>query len=239
MKYVFFLLLLFISSHLFAQKLKLDENSVVKDSFGTVYPSSLWQPLLMRGTHIVKPENAADANTAFFLVRLTDEERDARLAKMPKPVESAYFKTGQKFGGLKATDINGNKINSKDLAGKILVLNYWFINCPPCRAEMPELNAMVDSFQHNDKVVFVAVALDDASSIKEFLNLHAFKYRIVDDGRYYANEYRINSYPTHVVIDTEGKVYFHTSGLATNTVHWIKKSIEEILAKPDKSIAAQ
>jgi hypothetical protein len=46
-------------------------------------------------------------------------------------------------------------------------------------------------------------------------------------------------YPTHVIVDAEGKVYFHTSGLAVNTVYWINKSIKELLAKSGKDVAAQ
>jgi hypothetical protein len=56
-----------------------------------------------------------------------------------------------------------------------------------------------------------------------------FNYTIIHEGRYLSDKYGIKSYPTHVIVDTEGKVYFHTSGLATNTVFWLKKTIDEIL----------
>jgi hypothetical protein len=49
----------------------------------------------------------------------------------------------------------------------------------------------------------------------------------------------VRLYPTHVILDTEGKVYFHTSGLAMNTIYWIKKSIKELLVKAEKDVAAQ
>ena len=53
-------------------------------------------------------------------------------------------------------------------------MNFWFINCPPCRAEIPELNKLVDSFKTNDKVVFIAVALDDKQSLETFLEQSPF-----------------------------------------------------------------
>jgi len=34
-----------------------------------------------------------------------------------------------------------------------------------------------------------------------------------------------------VIINQEGKVYFHTTGLAINTVYWLKKSIKELLSQ--------
>jgi hypothetical protein len=73
------------------------------------------------------------------------------------------------------------------------------------------------------------VALDSKNDLEKFLKQFPFNYTIVDNGRWIADKYGIRFYPTHVIIDTEGKVYFHTSGLAPNTVYWIKKSIEELL----------
>ena len=162
---------------------------------------------------------------------MSEAEQATFLEKMRKPRESAYFMNGEKFPSFKTTDIEGNKIDIKALEGKIIVLNFWFINCQPCRTEIPDLNKLVDSFKNNDKVVFIAVGLDDKGSIKDFLKIFPFSYSIVENGRFISSQYRINSYPTHVVIDQDLKVYFHTSGLAPNTVYWIRKSIGELLDK--------
>jgi len=116
-------------------------------------------------------------------------------------------------------------------------MNFWFINCQPCRMEIPELNALVDSFKNNSKVVFIAVGLDNKSSIMDFLKSFPFNYSIIDNGRFIADQYRIKSYPTHVVVDTERKVYFHTSGLGATTIYWIRKSIEELLKKEENKTA--
>jgi len=87
--------------------------------------------------------------------------------------------------------------------------------------------------------LFVGIALDAKNELQEFLEKTPFKYAIIDNGRFAADKFGIRFFPTHVIVDTEGKVYFHTSGLASNTVHWIKKSIEELLAKPGTDVAAQ
>jgi hypothetical protein len=69
---------------------------------------------------------------------------------------------------------------------------------------------------------------------KYFLRSQPFNYDIIDGGRFIADKYGVRSYPTHVIIDTEGKVYFHTTGLSTNTVYWLNKTIEELLLKARK-----
>src|SRR3569833_1260720 len=126
------------------------------------------------------------------------------MERLPKPRESAFFKTGEKITTFKTKDINGNKIDLKALEGKIVVLNFWFIGCAPCRMEIPDLNKLVDSFKTNDKIVFIAVALDDKTSLKGFLEKTPFNYDIVDGGRFITDKYGVRSYPTHVIIDTKG-----------------------------------
>ena len=229
----------FFCFQLSAQKLTLNENSVVKDSSGTVYPYAIWQAMLRQGDYNLKAENPKDQRTAFLLVPLTEKQKQSRLERMGKPKESESFKTGKKINLFNTRDIDGNKVDMKDAKGKIIVINFWFINCGPCRREIPELNALVDSFKRNEKLLFVGIALDAKNELQEFLEKTPFKYSIIDNGRFAADKFGIRFFPTHVIVDTEGKVYFHTSGLASNTVHWIKKSIEELLARPGTDVAAQ
>ena len=222
----------------FSQKsIQLDENTVVKDSAGTKYPYEIWKALLMHG-YVLKPVDPKNANTEFLLVQLSEKQQAERLEKMAKPRESSFFKTGEKIGSFKTKDMNGNKIDLKALEGKIVVLNFWFIGCQPCRREIPDLNKLVDSFKTNDKLVFIAIALDDRSSLKDFLEKTPFNYAIIDGGRFIADKYGVRSYPTHVILNTDGKVYFHTTGLSTNTVYWLNKSIKELVKQnEDKTVA--
>jgi thiol-disulfide isomerase/thioredoxin len=219
------------------QAQKVTETSVVKDSSGTIYPANIWRPLLLKGGHVLKAENRDDANTAFYLVRLTEEEKEARFAGMPAPKESRFFRKGDKLNLGKLRDIAGNEINLKENAGQITVINYWFIACSPCRLEIPDLNNLVTKYA-SDSVRFVAIGLDDRESIEKFQKMMPFHYQLVNDGRYLAQRNSVQSYPTHVIIDQEGKVYFHTTGLSTNTVYWLEKSIKELLHKKQAQLSA-
>jgi thiol-disulfide isomerase/thioredoxin len=211
----------------------LTETSIVKDTAGNVIPYVLWKGLMALGDHTLKPENPSPENSAFILHRLSAEQKQRLLETLPKPTESKFFKTGSSFTGFNEKDIEGKKFKLKELKEKVIVLNFWFINCSPCRLEIPELNEVVESFKDNKDVIFIAVALDEKSEIKEFLKRLPFKYNIIDRGASIASFYGISSYPTHVVVDKKGKVKFHTTGLARNTVHWVKKSIEEALTASD------
>ncbi|HEY0669602.1 MAG TPA: TlpA disulfide reductase family protein, partial [Sphingobacteriaceae bacterium] len=150
-----------------------------------------------------------------------------RANAMAKPQVSPYFETGKRLKDFSVRDLDGNKYKLKDLAGKVVVLNFWFINCAPCRMEIPDLNKVVTKYKNNTDVVFLGIALDDARSLEDFLKDTPFNYNIVSDGRYEASMYGVKSYPTHVILDRKSNIIFHTHGLAANTVHWIDKSIAE------------
>lgn len=204
---------------------KLSEVSVVKDSTGSIIPYTSWSFLMKSGKFSVYYNEKADE---FILFKLTQEQINIR--RLPKPRESPFFRTGDLFNGINDKDIEGNKLNNSNLKGKIVLINFWFINCPPCRMEIPDLNALVDTFKENKDVVFLAIGKDKTWEIDDFIKENPFHYHILPDGGFWFKKYKITSFPTHLIIDKEGKIFFHTSGLSNYTVKWIQKSITELLA---------
>lgn len=219
------------------KSIKLDANSVVKDEGGSVYPYLIWQKLMQTGEYSVKLKSKpGEEPIEFLLYRLTEEEKSAnkkknaeRAATLPKPRISDVFKEGEKFRFDKMKDLNGTKYDFKNDTGKVVVFNFWFINCPPCKKEIPELNELVEKYKENKNVTFIAIALDDAYALKTFLKLSPFNYNVIPDGRFYSEKYGVKSYPTHVIVGKDGLIKFSTIGLASNTVYWVDKTISEAL----------
>ncbi|TKC10194.1 TlpA family protein disulfide reductase [Pedobacter polaris] len=237
-KYVL-MLSLFFAINSYAQNItsststRLDENTIVKDGSGTVLPYAIWKKLMQTGEYNLK---RVDGTAEFIAYQMTDaekvkaaERKKAQMEMMPKPGSAASFKEGEKFKGEKITDMNGNKYDLKVLSDKIYVINFWFINCPPCKQEIPELNKLVAKYKENKNVVFLAIALDNSILLKQFIKTSPFDYNIVDDGRYYAQKYGVEGYPTHVVVGKDGLIKFSTLGLTGNTVYWVEKTIKDQL----------
>ncbi|WP_345950305.1 TlpA disulfide reductase family protein [Mucilaginibacter sp. PAMB04274] len=217
----------------------LTESTVVRDADGTVYPSSVWRRLLSTGSYTIKAYRKSAADTVtYVLSRRSDEEKEAMIARLPKPAESTVFKTGELLKHFKDKDINGEKFDTKKLAGKVIVLNFWFINCPPCRQEIPDLNKLVDDYKDNKDVVFIAVALDEAYQIEEFIKQQPFNYHIIENGRFLANRFGLHLYPTNVIVDKDGKIVFSSVSFNFANPRWMKKAIDDALAAEKTKQAA-
>ena len=125
------------------------------------------------------------------------------------------------------SDLEGNSYSLDALQGQVVVLNFWFIQCKPCVQEMPELNELVKKYE--DKVVFLAFALNEASALKAFLKKRDFDYHIIPESQAVAEAYGVEGYPTHVVIDLKGKVTYRTMGLSPFTIQELESSIKQSL----------
>lgn len=202
----------------------LDSKTII-DSAGNTLQLSKWRELLMTGSYTVK--NIPGKQDTMTLVKLTAAEIATREAMMTQPPPSSAFPVGAKMEMFTAKDITGKKINPKELEGKTVVLNFWFIACPPCKAEIPELNKIVAGYSTNPNVVFIAVCLDQSWEIKDFMKQIPFNYMQVADGRSYSDGFNVKSYPTNVVIDPKGIIRFSSSGYGMGTLKFLKKAIEE------------
>jgi len=204
------------------------QTSIVKDSAGKSYVYADWMAMLTSGEYNIKPLNPGNSETDFVLTKLSKEEQKRRLEAAPKPIESNGFRNKKKIDAFSEKDMKGLRIDSKELKGKIVVLNFWFINCPPCRHERPYLNQLVKEYAADSNIVFVAIALDDKRQLETFLKENPFSYRVIPNGGGIAKDNDVDQYPTHVILDKEGKIIFNTVSYNAVTGYWLRKTIEEI-----------
>lgn len=114
-------------------KLQINEQTPVTDAGGNPLPYIVWRQMLATGEYKLAPApDFSPIAPTFRVVPQTQEERAKYLARMPAPQPSPFFTTGQALPAFKLRDLQGRKYESKELVGKIVVLNFWFINCGPC-----------------------------------------------------------------------------------------------------------
>ncbi len=123
-------------------------------------------------------------------------------------------------------DQYGNVHTMADYKGKIIFLNFWATWCPPCRAEMPEIQEIYEEYGENQSdVVVLGVASPDTGregnveSIAAFLEENNYTYPVVmDTGGSLAYYYGISAYPTTFMIDSSGNVYGYVTGQITKDI---------------------
>ena len=114
------------------------------------------------------------------------------------------------------TSIDGEELSLAKLKGKIVVLNFWFLGCAPCLAEIPNLNGLVKEFAGKG-VVFIAPSLDKAPNLKTFLDKNEFSYKVVSDAidfimEKYGDGTGNIAFPVHIVIDRSGNITYRRVG---------------------------
>ncbi|MCB0520785.1 MAG: TlpA family protein disulfide reductase [Lewinellaceae bacterium] len=110
--------------------------------------------------------------------------------------------------------IDGKPVSPAVLKGKIVVMNFWFESCPPCRNDLPGLNHLVDYFKNED-VVFIAFGRDRKESIEAFLSKEPFHYLHVADcfNNGILDQFcAIGGFPANMVFDKEGRLVFLAAG---------------------------
>jgi peroxiredoxin len=124
--------------------------------------------------------------------------------------------------------LDGNDLKLSELKGKAVVLNFWFIGCAPCRVEMPGLNSLVEEFDGKD-IAFIGFALDPADKLREFLKDHSFDYTIVPGSTKIAELFGVSVYPTHILINKQGRIEYFLTGGSPERHEQLKPLIENLL----------
>lgn len=204
-------------------RLHVTSQTLVLDSAGRPLPFAVWRPLLEKGGYQLLPAPGASAQQPAY--RVVARPQQARPAPTPPPEASPFFTTGQALAPFQLRDLTGRSYSSRELRGKIVVLNFWFIGCPPCRQEIPALNQLVHQNAQRPDVLFLAVALDPAAAVQAFVQQHSYAYALVADGRAVAARYGITSFPTNLVVDRQGNVVFHAQ-IHPNMATYLQQAID-------------
>ncbi|MDP4147615.1 MAG: TlpA disulfide reductase family protein [Bacillota bacterium] len=104
----------------------------------------------------------------------------------------------------KLKGIDGKEVSLNDFKGKKVYLNFWASWCPPCKAEMPEIEKLYEETKDSD-VVILAVSVDqNPEDAVNFIKSNNYTFKVLLDDGNAANSYNISSIPASFFIDKNG-----------------------------------
>ena len=110
---------------------------------------------------------------------------------------------------LNMTTINGEKITSKDLLGKVVLINFWATDCPGCIAEMPGLINTYNKYKNqNFELIAVSMFYDPPSHVLSYAKNNNLPFPVVlDIEKKIATQFKnVTLTPTSFLIDHQGKI---------------------------------
>jgi len=126
-------------------------------------------------------------------------------------------------------DLQGRTVQLSALKGKIVVVNFWGTGCGPCIGEMPALNKLVQKYQSNQDVVFLAITGDETERLKQFFKKRKFLYTVVNRAGKVSEAFNIESLPVHIVIGKNGAVVNRSTGAREDIAAYLHAVIQRSL----------
>jgi thiol-disulfide isomerase/thioredoxin len=139
-----------------------------------------------------------------------------------------YAQYARDLLGLRVAKLRERPQPISELAAPITVVNWWTSWCVPCRAEIPELNALVDELGPGGKVAFLAISPEDRATVREALRKTPFAFEQLVAGSDAAKVLG-ESFPRHTVLVGD-RIAFDFKGYGKATVDTLRKTIRAELA---------
>ena len=144
----------------------------------------------------------------------------SKVISMTAPSNKRYT-MGEVMHDFSYTSSTGERKLLSDLVAnyKAVMLNFWYIGCPPCRAEFPAIEQAYNQFK--DKIAVVALdARDTATAIKNFQTEEGYTFDMAFDSAGIGNLFSVDSWPLTIIVDRYGVIVYRSSGNQTSTSVW-------------------
>ncbi len=134
-------------------------------------------------------------------------------------------------------DTNGHLVRSQDLAGKVLVLDFWGSWCGPCRMELPHFQSLYEKFKDRG-VVFYGINWERAdrsqrkAQASAYMKANSFDFpNVFDLEDKTPTAFKVESFPTVFLVDATGQIRYRNIGFSPAISDIMSRQIESLLAE--------
>jgi thiol-disulfide isomerase/thioredoxin len=152
--------------------------------------------------------------------------------------------------------LNGQAVKLADLKGKVVLLDFWAVYCPPCRERFPQMRALYREYKDKGLEIIGVTSYyqiwnfdseevkvkeapkklsqtEEQAMLKEFVDVHKLAYRFQaapqSELRAVWQDYKVTNFPQMVVIDKKGIVRLIKVGSGETNARAIEQKIKELI----------
>lgn len=167
--------------------------------------------------------------------QLANDQKASETTKVDGESKETLLKQGLEIGK-QAPDITlvsttGERVSLSNFKGKKVIVNFWATWCPPCREEMPELQAFYEKKSNSAVLLAVNYTVSERTNgeekVRKYIKEEGFTFPVLLDSSSIAvNTYQVISLPTSYFIDTTGIIRQKYIGMMTTS--FIEQTLSSI-----------
>jgi len=150
-------------------------------------------------------------------------ELSHELTRLPTPIDAPAFQL---------EDMDGEKYSLESYRGKVVILNFWATWCPPCRREIPSMEALRQAFKDEAFAILAINEWETEDHVFAFMGQLPVEpgFPILFDlDSEVAQSFGVKGLPTTLLLDTQGKIVYRAVGGRDFDHPEVKKIIRELL----------
>lgn len=166
----------------------------------------------------------------------TDEAQQSEQSTVAEAEEDIYAATTLAKEGMQAPDFtvemfDGSHLTLSDLAGKVVLVNFWATWCPPCREELTRVEEeLINRFKGREFVFLPISRGEERATVADFRREMNYSFAMgLDPERAIYDRYASNYIPRNFLIDRSGKVVLASIGYEPDEFEALINRIEELL----------
>jgi cytochrome c biogenesis protein CcmG, thiol:disulfide interchange protein DsbE len=127
-------------------------------------------------------------------------------------------RVGREAPDFQLPDLEGNQIALSDHRGEVVLINFWATWCPPCRVEMPDMEAVYREHRDDGFEILGVDQREPKELVEEFVTERGFSWIfLLDEDFDVSREYSATSIPRSILVDRDGTVAHVWTGTLTRS----------------------
>lgn len=161
-------------------------------------------------------------------------EHSRKLIENPRRAREAYAPD------FSLTTSDGEYITLEDLRGKVVLLDFWGVWCPPCVESVPAMRSLVKRYAKEKFVVIGIDVRDEEGTWRAFIEKNGMVWpQHRDRGSVVQRAFEVSGFPTYILIDHEGIVRYRSVGTSWERTGALDDAIRKNLKILAKSLPSE